>query len=63
MRAYLVVTGVVFALVTLAHLARTPEILAGFSQDPWSVVIYNVLTLVTAALAVWAWRLHRRAAA
>lgn len=60
MRAYLAVTGVIFTLVVVAHLARTPEILSGFGEDPFAVVAYNVLTLMVAVLAVWALRLYRR---
>jgi hypothetical protein len=60
MKAYLCTTGVIFTLVTIAHLARTPEISAGFDTDPWSVIAYHLLTLLSAALAVWAWRLFVR---
>jgi hypothetical protein len=60
MKAYLGTTGVIFALVTVAHLARTPEIIREFQTEPWSAVFYNVLTLLSAALAVWAWRLFSR---
>ena len=60
MKAYLGTTGVIFALVTAAHLARTPEMQRGFDRDPWSVVAYHLLTLLSAVLAVWAWRLFVR---
>jgi hypothetical protein len=59
-KAYLGTTGVIFALVTVAHLARTPEMQRGFERDPWSVVAYHLLTLLSAGLAVWAWRLFAR---
>ena len=59
MRAYLAVTGIVFALVLVAHLARTAEVLTHLADDPVFVVLYTALTLGCGALAVWAWRLYR----
>ena len=55
MKAYLVTTGAVFALITLAHIWR------GFAEphlakEPWFILI----TLLTLALSVWAWRLFKR---
>lgn len=55
MRAYLLVTGTVFALVTLAHVWRVIAESSRLASDPWFVL----LTLVTAALSVWAFRLVR----
>jgi hypothetical protein len=55
MRAYLLVTGTVFALVTLAHVWRVIAESPRLASDPWFVL----LTLVTAALSVWAFRLVR----
>ena len=60
MKAYLGTTGVIFALVTVAHLARTPEVAREFETEPWSTVAYHLLTLLSAALTVWAWRLFAR---
>jgi protein-S-isoprenylcysteine O-methyltransferase Ste14 len=60
MKAYLITTGTLFALVTLAHLARTPEISQRASTDPWFVIGYTLLTILAAALSIWAWRLVRR---
>ncbi|HEY8175460.1 MAG TPA: hypothetical protein VIF32_07205 [Gemmatimonadaceae bacterium] len=60
MKAYLGTTGTVFALVTVAHLARTAEVWGRVGSDPWFVAGYALITLVAAALAVWAWRLYRR---
>jgi hypothetical protein len=55
MKAYVVTTGVVFGLLTLAHVwriaAEGPHVLT----NPWWVGI----TIAAAALAVWAWRLLR----
>jgi hypothetical protein len=60
MKAYVGVTGAIFAIVTLLHLARTPEILSEFKTDPVGAIGYWLLTLLTAALAVWAYRLFSR---
>ena len=59
MKAYIGITGAVFAIVTLLHLTRSVELWHRFSTDPWEVVSYTLLTLVAAALAVWAWRLFQ----
>ncbi len=61
MRAYFGTTGVVFTLVTLLHLARTPQVIREAQTEPWSTTIYTALTVLAAALAVWAWRMYRRA--
>lgn len=56
MKAYLRVTGAVFALVTLAHVWRIKLEGMWLAKDP----VFVVLTVFTAALSVWAWRLHRK---
>jgi hypothetical protein len=55
MRAYVMTTGVLFGLITLAHVWRAIEEGGGLASDPWFVL----LTVVTAALCLWAWRLLR----
>jgi hypothetical protein len=55
MRAYVITTGVIFALLTLVHLWRVIEEGAHVARDPW----YAVITILAAALAVWAWRVSR----
>ena len=55
MKAYLLTTGAVFGLVTLAHVWRAIAESPALARDPW----YVLLTLLSAALAVWAWRLVR----
>jgi len=55
MKAYLITTGFVFALITLAHVAR---VFAGgrhLATEP----VFVLLTILSASLAVWAWRLLR----
>jgi hypothetical protein len=56
MRAYVLTTGVVFTLLTLAHLWRIALEGRQLLTNPWWVGI----TLGAAALAVWAWRLIRQ---
>jgi hypothetical protein len=54
MKAYILTTGVIFALITVAHILRMiaePHLAA----DPF----YIILTLLAAALSVWAWRALR----
>ena len=56
MRAYVITTGAVFGLLTLAHLARMFAE-AGFSADP----VYWAITATTAALCGWSVYVLRRA--
>jgi hypothetical protein len=58
MKAYLVTTGTLFALVTLVHVWRAVQEGPSLATDPWFVLI----TAVGAVLCVWAWRLLRMAA-
>jgi hypothetical protein len=53
MKAYLITTGIVFALLTLAHLLRIIMESPALATDPW----YVLITVATAALCLWAWRL------
>jgi hypothetical protein len=57
MKAYLITTGAIFGLVTLAHIWRIITESPQLGKDPWFVL----LTIVTASLCVWACRLLRRA--
>jgi hypothetical protein len=56
MRAYLITTGAVFGLITLAHIARAFAEGWHLASDP----VFVLLTLAAAALCLWAWRLLRR---
>jgi hypothetical protein len=58
MKAYLMTTGAVFGLVTLAHLWRLYEEGPNLAADPW----FLLLTAAAGALSLWAWRLLRIAA-
>ena len=55
MKAYLITTGVVFALITLAHILRVFAEGPRLAKDP----VFILLTLLAAGLSVWAWRLLR----
>jgi hypothetical protein len=58
MRAYVIATGVVFGLITLAHVWRM-VVEPRLATEPWFLLI----TLVSAALCVGAWRVSRRSKA
>lgn len=57
MKTYVIVTGALFALLTVAHAVRMVWAEPQMADDPW----YIAITAVTAALAVWAGFLLRRA--
>jgi hypothetical protein len=55
MKVYVIITGVIFALITISHIVRMvvePHVLT----EP----IYLFLTLLSAALAIWAVVVLRR---
>ena len=57
MRAYLMTTGVLFALLAVAHVWRMraePSV----AHDPW----FLILSVVALGLSVWAFSLLRRGA-
>jgi hypothetical protein len=58
MRAYVQLSGVLFALVALGHLvrvlARWPFLIAGY---PLPALASLVVLVVAAGMSVWAWRL------
>lgn len=51
MKAYLITSGTIFGLITLAHVARVVWENPHLGREPWFVL----LTLLAAALSVWAW--------
>jgi hypothetical protein len=59
MKAYLITTGLLFALLALAHLLRTILHWSRLAADPWFVLEGPGIGLAAAALGVWAWRLLR----
>lgn len=57
MKAYVMTTGAIFGLLTVAHLWRMIAE-GGLVRDPW----YILITVAAAALCLWAWRVLRLAA-
>ena len=55
MKAYVTTTGIIFALLTVAHVWRVFEEGRHLARDPFFVLV----TLAAAALCLWAWRLLR----
>ena len=58
MKAYVATTGLIFGLLTLAHVLRIAYESRALASDPW----YMLITTATAALAVWAFLLIARRA-
>ena len=56
MKAYLVTTSVIFALITVAHIARVFAESTRVLHDPWFVV----MTLLSVGLFAWAMRFLAR---
>ncbi len=56
MKAYLITTGTVFGLVTLAHIWRVFVEGPRLAKEP----VFILLTILAAALCFWAWRLLAR---
>lgn len=55
-RVYLLTTGILFGLLTLAHVWRVFAESATLARDPW----YVLITTIAAAFCVWALALYRR---
>jgi hypothetical protein len=58
MKRYVMTTGTVFALITVVHAFRVIDEGLQLLKDP----LWMLITAVTAALAVWAWRVLRQSA-
>jgi hypothetical protein len=56
MRAYVLTTGIVFALLALVHVWRFYEERSSLARDPHFLII----TVIAAGFAVWAFRLYGR---
>ena len=56
MKAYVITTGVLFGLLTIAHVTRMFVERPGLAEDGW----YLAITAVMAALCVWAFVVLRR---
>ena len=59
MKAYLIITGTIFGLITAAHIWRIFVESALLAREPW----FMLLTILAAAMCVWAVRLLRGVAA
>jgi hypothetical protein len=55
MKLYVMATGTLFGLLTVAHLWRMFSAEPGMARDPW----YILTTVAAAALCLWALRLLR----
>jgi hypothetical protein len=55
MRAYIITTGAIFALITIAHIARLATE-THVLREP----IFLLLTILAAALSIWSWVVLRR---
>jgi len=58
-KAYLITTGAIFALIGVLHLLRDITERSRLTTDTLPYLAEAALGLVAAALAVWAWRLFR----
>ena len=54
MRAYVITTGVIFGLITIAHLVRI-VLERRLVPDP----VFILFTFLSAGLTIWAWRVLR----
>ena len=55
MKAYLITTGSVFGILTVAHIWRMISESHALAREPW----YLAITALSAAFCVWAFRLVR----
>lgn len=55
MKAYLITTGIVFGLITGAHIWRAFAEGSHLASDP----VFILLTVLSTGLCLWAWRLLR----
>lgn len=62
MKAYLAVTGTIFAVLAILHLWRTIAEWNLFATDPWFVSGVAAIGVVAALLSLWAWKLLPSAA-
>lgn len=53
MKAYLIVTGVIFAAIVALHIAKAVAEGPSTAKNP----LFILLTALAAAMSLWAWRL------
>lgn len=56
MKAYILTTGVIFALIVVAHVLRIMAEGSKLLLQP----VFALTSILSVALALWAWRLFRR---
>ena len=56
MKAYIITTGVIFGMITVAHLLRFVTEGSRLATEP----VFILLTFLWAALCIWAWQVLRR---
>jgi hypothetical protein len=56
MKAYIITSGAIFGLITLAHIARIFAEGLSLAANP----LFIALTVVAGALCFWSWRVLRR---
>jgi hypothetical protein len=59
MKAYLITTGSLFALLAVAHLLRTIAEWQRLAAEPWFLLQGPGIGVLAVALALWAFRLLR----
>jgi len=57
MKAYLITTGTLFALIAVAHILRAIDERGTLTTDPIEYWSMAALGLLAAALSFWGWRL------
>jgi hypothetical protein len=62
LKAYLITTGLLFALLASAHILRTIAERSRLTTDPWFLLQGPGIGLIAGALCLWACRLLRRPA-
>ena len=62
MKAYLIITGALFALLALLHLWRTIAEWERLAAEPWLILQAPGIGALAAALCFWAFRLLRLSA-
>jgi hypothetical protein len=56
MKSYIITTGAIFALITIAHIVRLAMETTRVLTEP----IFLIFTILAATLSIWAWLLLRR---
>jgi hypothetical protein len=60
MKAYLITTGTLFALIALMHVLRAVDERGQVTTHPGQYIAMTSLTFVAAAFSAWAWYLLLR---